>query len=250
MGRKFEWLKLFLDVIDDDKMLEWMGKEPMKNFGIFVAFMITCAQHRRADDEEFIEVSLKKLGRNTRLRELNMRKSCVRLGFLFGFKVELTQEKALITWPKFMELQKKPLRYGDGKFARTGEEKSRVEKSRYKEKPLQVSCPEQKNLHPSPQRKKKVYKISFNAEHTKFEGIDSKDLDRWKEVYPNVDVLAEIKKMESWFEANPRRRKKNIKPFIVTWLTRAQDKPTPIVPQHQESFRKRMGLNDEYSEDW
>jgi len=34
----------------------------------------------------------------------------------------------------------------------------------------------------------------------------------------------EIKKMEAWLKANPKKRKKNYEPFIVNWLSKTQDR--------------------------
>ena len=40
--------------------------------------------------------------------------------------------------------------------------------------------------------------------------------------WPELDVNAEIARADAWLEANPRRRKKNYRRFIVNWLNRAQ----------------------------
>ena len=57
--------------------------------------------------------------------------------------------------------------------------------------------------------------------------IIQKQIDEWNELYLSVDVLAELKKMRAWLDANKCRRKtkKGIMRFIVNWLSRAQDKP-------------------------
>lgn len=49
----------------------------------------------------------------------------------------------------------------------------------------------------------------------------------YQEVYTNVDVKAELKKMKLWLDANPTKRKKNVKAFIARWLAKAQDRPKP-----------------------
>lgn len=56
--------------------------------------------------------------------------------------------------------------------------------------------------------------------------IHQEDIDKWKELYPAVDVMQEIKKMIGWLDANPSKRKtKNgIKRFINGWLAKEQDK--------------------------
>lgn len=51
-------------------------------------------------------------------------------------------------------------------------------------------------------------------------------IDDWKELYPNVDVMQELRKMKGWLNANPTKRKtkSGILRFINSWLTREQDK--------------------------
>lgn len=53
-------------------------------------------------------------------------------------------------------------------------------------------------------------------------------VDEWNELYPNVDVLQELRKMKGWSNANPAKRKtkKGIQRFINAWLSREQDKPS------------------------
>jgi hypothetical protein len=42
----------------------------------------------------------------------------------------------------------------------------------------------------------------------------------WRLIYKGIDVDAELLKMEAWLDANPKRRKKNEKRFVVNWLNR------------------------------
>lgn len=51
------------------------------------------------------------------------------------------------------------------------------------------------------------------------------DIDYYRGLYPAVDVLAELRKMVGWCDANPLRRKTKtgIKRFINNWLSKAQD---------------------------
>lgn len=57
--------------------------------------------------------------------------------------------------------------------------------------------------------------------------IYQKDIDEWKEIYPNVDIEQQLRCMKGWLNANPTRRKtsKGILRFINAWLAREQDKP-------------------------
>ena len=55
------------------------------------------------------------------------------------------------------------------------------------------------------------------------------DVDHWKQLYPSVDILKELRKMLGWLEANPARQKtqKGIKRFVAAWLAKEQDKAPP-----------------------
>jgi hypothetical protein len=56
--------------------------------------------------------------------------------------------------------------------------------------------------------------------------ITQDQFERWKELYPAVDILQELRKMAGWCEASPSRRKTRagILRFITGWLGRMQDK--------------------------
>lgn len=57
-------------------------------------------------------------------------------------------------------------------------------------------------------------------------GITQKQIDHWRELYPAVDVLQELRKMQGWTEANPSKRKtrRGVLRFITNWLAKEQDK--------------------------
>lgn len=57
--------------------------------------------------------------------------------------------------------------------------------------------------------------------------IYKKMIDEWKELYPNVDIMQELRKMKGWCNSNPTKRKtkRGISRFINSWLAREQDRP-------------------------
>lgn len=59
-----------------------------------------------------------------------------------------------------------------------------------------------------------------------FFDITQKQIDEWKELFPAVDVMQELRKMKAWCDANPERRKtrRGVNRFIVSWLGKEQDK--------------------------
>ena len=63
-------------------------------------------------------------------------------------------------------------------------------------------------------------------------------IDEYAELYPNVDILSELRKMKGWLIANPTRRKtkRGIARFINSWISKEQDSSKNQF-QHQESTR-------------
>ena len=51
------------------------------------------------------------------------------------------------------------------------------------------------------------------------------DIDEWREAYPAVDILQQLKEMKAWCNANPAKLKtrNGIRRFINNWLSREQD---------------------------
>lgn len=71
--------------------------------------------------------------------------------------------------------------------------------------------------------------------------ITQKTFDELQGLYPNADVMQELRKMRGWCNANPTRRKtkKGIDRFINSWLSREQDKGRNIKPQPDEPITPR-----------
>lgn len=63
------------------------------------------------------------------------------------------------------------------------------------------------------------------VDQTEF-GITEKHIAEWSESFPAVDVLQQLRSMRQWCLANPTRRKtkRGVSAFIVSWLTKEQDK--------------------------
>ncbi len=69
--------------------------------------------------------------------------------------------------------------------------------------------------------------ISLPLNDKTFHDISGSDVEAWKELYPAVDILKELRKMKGWLDSNPAKRKtgRGIRRFINGWLAREQDKP-------------------------
>lgn len=94
-------------------------------------------------------------------------------------------------------------------------EKSRVEKS--KEEYILCAKPQAADAPP-------VISLPLN-DGTFFDVLEN-DRAKWSQLYPNVDVLQQLRNMAGWCDANPTKRKTRggIKRFITAWLAREQDK--------------------------
>lgn len=62
--------------------------------------------------------------------------------------------------------------------------------------------------------------------------FSQEDVDEWKEAYPAVDVLQQLREMKAWCNAHANRKKtkRGIRGFITAWLGREQDKGSGFHP--------------------
>ena len=85
--------------------------------------------------------------------------------------------------------------------------------------PVATSEPPKRRKRSQPQSS-----VSWNAE-AGWQGITDADRQEWRQAYPACDLTAELAKATSWLKANPTRaHKSNWRRFVVSWLTRSQDK--------------------------
>ena len=100
------------------------------------------------------------------------------------------------------------------------ERQSKVEKSRVeKSKEEYILCAE-------PQAADAPPVISLPLNDGTFYDVSENDRAKWSQLYPNVDVLQQLRNMAGWCDANHTKRKTRggIKRFITAWLAREQDK--------------------------
>ena len=74
-----------------------------------------------------------------------------------------------------------------------------------------------------------------NYQHPVFE----EDINHYKDLYPAVDILQELKKMLGWLESNPQNKKTKagIKSFITRWLSKCQDKAPKVETFYSNNSR-------------
>ena len=66
--------------------------------------------------------------------------------------------------------------------------------------------------------------VSWTAD-AGWQGITTADRQEWRLAYPACDLEAELAKATAWLKANPSKaHKSNWRRFVVSWLTRSQDR--------------------------
>ena len=109
------------------------------------------------------------------------------------------------------------------------ETETEAEESRAQQAPPDVekSTPEAKHRIP----------LTGNNHHP----VTEDDLERYRELYPSIDVNQSIRNMIGWLEANPQRRSgtaRGAKSRMTTWLARDQDKSSRNPSQGSGSVTK------------
>ena len=65
------------------------------------------------------------------------------------------------------------------------------------------------------------------------------DVIAWQRTYKKIDVRQELMAMESWLDANPKKRKtpQGIKSFVVRWLKKSDDQGglSPIAKKYNKT---------------
>ena len=63
--------------------------------------------------------------------------------------------------------------------------------------------------------------IIWDDQQKIFRNIAKEVFERWDEAFRGLDVDTELAKAELWYDANPKRRKRNVLRFLTNWLARA-----------------------------
>lgn len=97
-------------------------------------------------------------------------------------------------------------------------EESRVKKSRV-EKRKGDACAE-------PQAASTPAAVSLILNDGSLYDVSERDVEQWSKLYPNVDVLQQLRNMAGWCDGNPTKRKTRggVRRFITSWLAREQNK--------------------------
>lgn len=82
-----------------------------------------------------------------------------------------------------------------------------------------ISCSEPENSAPTPSG------ILLPLVDKSFYDVPQDKITFWRETYPAVDVVQELRRMIAWLDSNPTKRKtrRGIERFVNNWLARTQD---------------------------
>lgn len=94
------------------------------------------------------------------------------------------------------------------------------DKRKDKKKDTEDMCAEPEKSAPTPPV------ISLILHDNSYFDVTNDDYVKWKELYPAVDVMQELRKMAGWCDSNKTKRKtrRGVRAFITAWLAREQDK--------------------------
>lgn len=108
------------------------------------------------------------------------------------------------------------------------ESAKRVRKMRNKEKAIVsgIKAPEEVEAISFEEKQVEEPVVSLILKDNSYFPVYQNRVDKYTRAYPNVDVLAELKKMVVWCEDNESKRKtpRGIKRFINNWLSRENSK--------------------------
>lgn len=90
--------------------------------------------------------------------------------------------------------------------------------------------------------------ISIILNDKSYYDVPMSKVERWKELYPAVDVEQELRKMAGWSEENCARRKTRtgVRAFINNWLAREQDKggKRNIDSEKNQTLERSFDINE------
>lgn len=85
---------------------------------------------------------------------------------------------------------------------------------------INTACPEPE---PASDRKQAI-SLTLNDKSEFW--IYGDQVEQWSQLFPAVDIMQELRKMKSWLDSNPSRRKtkRGILRFVNSWLSKEQDR--------------------------
>lgn len=236
---KIKWIKLGVNILDDEKIIAIEGMPEGNSLCWMWVKLLALAgkQNRNGEITLTDEVPYTESQLADRFR---MPLSTVQLGLTvfqnYGMIRIIDDVIQTTNWAKYQgEKDMEVLR-----------EKDRERKRIAREKEKSLSSASTAPALPAPES---IYAQLPLVTTGEYHAILKEDVEKYKSLYPGIDVEQEIRKMIGWCDANPKNRKtKNgVKRFINSWLSRAQDRAprqsAPPLPSDPRTLASR-GLED------
>lgn len=239
-----KWIKIVTDIFDDDKIL-LIESMPEADSIIVIWFKLLCLAGKQNNSGVFLLNGripfTDEMFATIFRRPLNTVRLALKTFEQFGMIEIINDTVTIPKWEKHQKLDAleasreatklRVRRYRDKQkqltdgcnVTVTSSNADRIDKNRedksIEDKNTSYSCPEPSKDASTPP----VYTLPLN-DGTNHE-ITSEDYEKYKRLYPSVDVMAEFRKMDGWFDGHPSRRKtrKGIRRFINSWLGKEQD---------------------------
>ena len=280
MASDVKWIKIVTDIFDDEKIL-LIESMPEADCIIVIWFKLLCLAGKQNNNGVFmlndrIPYNDEMLAHIFR-RPLNIVRIALKAFEQYGMIEIINNTITIPNWSKHQQLDSlnKRREYQKNLMAKRRAEQKRLAKEAPKPEVLALtpantlapvsgpdieierdidnkntsySCPEDiENVSAQPPKEPAVFRIMLNDRS--FHSITQADIDKYRTLYPAVDVEQEIRNMIGWTESNPTKRKtrSGIKAFITKWLIRSQNngsKPQSSSPQEQPQSTKSKHYND------
>lgn len=152
LGEPVKYFRMDGDLPFWDETVECLRECGHKGFTLWIMLYSLLAD--KFTGEEEITISFVKLCRQSKISQKTARKLLEKLQKIYTFEI-LSWQKSdtffTVFYPKFLEKQKIPKRYGDGKFARTVDNKNKIESKNKnnKEHPRFLHNSESEEIPPS-----------------------------------------------------------------------------------------------------
>lgn len=230
------------EAISDPSIVKLRARYGMEGYGLYwaiVEMLYKADENELPFDEEYLEA----LAYSLHLRDLELTKfipDCVSWGLVMvdeerkSFYSPSVKRRIEVRSAKYEEISNRGRKAVQ---ARWNKEKQQKDEQETKEEPSGEGkriTDETQNDTPvtlgNTKEKEKespaIARIPTNKKNV-FYSVTQEQVSHWKELYPAVNVLAEIKKMQGWCESNPTRRKtmNGVERFITGWLSRSQNNP-------------------------
>lgn len=95
-----------------------------------------------------------------------------------------------------------------------------IQKAVYHVDPISSYNSSKNSPSTAPSKTRTPEQILWDHTRSMFAGISEEQMDEWEQAFPKLDIDGELTRIELWYQANPKKHKRDIKRFITNWLSR------------------------------